>query len=226
MGEVRLTRRGSLLGLGGLLAAALGARGSEAAGDGPAGVASGRVACVLTPEMTEGPYYLSGEKLRRDITEGKPGTRLDLALRVVDASTCRPVRGAVVDIWHCDAVGVYSGFGVGSSSKTFLRGVQKTDAHGVARFKTIYPGWYPGRTVHIHVKVHVGGNVVHTGQLFFADSVTDAAYRRAPYNKRPNRSPRNKADAIYVNGGRRSLLKLTKKKGRRYRGSITMGITR
>jgi len=225
MDEVRLTRRRSLLGLGGLVAAALGAGASKAAGDGPAGVADGRVACVLTPEMTDGPYYISGEKLRHDITQGKPGTRLDLALTVVDASTCRPVRGALVDIWHCDAGGVYSGFGAGASNRTFLRGLQKTNAHGVARFKTIYPGWYPGRTVHIHVKVHVGGNVVHTGQLFFSDSVTDAAYRKAPYSKRPHRSPRNSGDAIFVNGGRRSLLKLTKRKAA-YRGAITMGIAR
>jgi len=226
MDKVRLTRRRSLLGLGGLLAAALGAGTAKATADGgPAGVASGRVKCVLTPEMTEGPYYISGEKLRRDITNGKPGTRLDLALTVVDASTCRPIRGATVDIWHCDASGVYSGFGAGSSNRTFLRGKQKTDARGVAHFKTIYPGWYPGRTVHIHVKVYVGGNVAHTGQLFFSDAVTDAAYRKAPYNKRPNREPRNPGDSIFVNGGKRSMLKLTKKKSG-YRGSIVMGITR
>jgi protocatechuate 3,4-dioxygenase beta subunit len=226
MDKVRLTRRKSLLGLGGLFAAALGAGAAKATdGGGPAGVASGQVKCVLTPEMTEGPYYISGEKLRRDITERKPGTRLDLALTVVDASTCRSIKGATVDIWHCDAGGVYSGFGAGASNRTFLRGKQKTDAHGVAHFKTIYPGWYPGRTVHIHVKVYVGGNVVHTGQLFFADSVTDAAYRKAPYNKRPNRNPRNSGDSIFVNGGKRSMLKLTKKKTG-YRGSIVMGITR
>ena len=225
MDEVKLTRRRSLLGLGGLFAAALGAGAAEATADGPHGVASGRVKCVLTPEMTEGPYYISGEKLRRDVTNGKPGTRLDLALKVVDASSCRPIRGATVDIWHCDASGVYSGFGAGASNRTFLRGKQKTDAHGVARFKTIYPGWYPGRAVHIHVKVHVRGNVVHTGQLFFSDAVTDAAYRKAPYNKRPNRDPRNSGDSIFVNGGKRSMLKL-KKKGTRYRGTITMGVTR
>ena len=225
MNDVRLTRRRSLLGLGGLVAAALGAGAAKATEDGPAGVASGQVKCVLTPEMTEGPYYLSGEKLRRDITQGKPGARLDLALTVVDASTCRPIKGATVDIWHCDAGGVYSGFGAGSSNRTFLRGLQKTDAHGVAHFKTVYPGWYPGRTVHIHVKVHVRGNVVHTGQLFFADATTDAVYRKAPYSKRPNRDPRNSGDSIFVNGGKRSLLKVKKTKAG-YRGAIVMGVTR
>ena len=225
MNDVRLTRRRSLLGLGGLVAAALGAGAAKATEDGPAGVASGQVKCVLTPEMTEGPYYLSGEKLRRDITQGKPGARLDLALTVVDASTCRPIKGATVDIWHCDAGGVYSGFGAGSSNRTFLRGLQRTDAHGAAHFKTVYPGWYPGRTVHIHVKVHVRGNVVHTGQLFFADATTDAVYRKVPYSKRPNRDPRNSGDSIFVNGGKRSLLKVKKTKAG-YRGAIVMGVTR
>jgi len=223
--NIRLTRRRSLLGLGGLFAAALGAGAAKATQGGPAGIASGQVKCVLTPEMTEGPYYISGEKLRRDITQGKKGTRLDLALTVVDASTCRPIPGAIVDIWHCDAAGVYSGFGAGASNRTFLRGLQRADSHGVAHFKTTYPGWYPGRAVHIHVKVHVGGNVVHTGQLFFSDAVTDAAFRKAPYNKRPNRNPRNPGDAIFVNGGKRSMLTLKKTKTG-YRGMITMGITR
>jgi protocatechuate 3,4-dioxygenase beta subunit len=223
--EIRLTRRRSLLSLGGLVAAALGAGAWKRASEGPAGVATGRVACVLTPELTEGPFYIPGEKVRRDITEGKRGTALLLALTVLDASTCRPIRGAYVDIWHADASGVYSGFGAGAKSRTFLRGLQKTDAHGVAHFKTVYPGWYPGRTVHIHVKVHLDGNVVHTGQLFFSDALTDTVYRKAPYSARPNRTNRNRQDAIYVNGGRRSVLKI-RKRGATYHGSITMGVMR
>ena len=83
-----------------------------------------------------------------------------------------------------------------------MRGIQRTNAKGVAVFRTVYPGWYQGRTVHIHVKVHLGGNVLHTGQLYFADSLTDAVYRKAPYNRRPNRTTRNPDDAIYRNGGR------------------------
>ena len=207
------------------MAAAFGVKAAVAEAGGPEGGATGRVSCVLAPEMTEGPYYISGEKLRHDITEGKRGARLDLALTVVDASTCRPIKGATVDIWHCDAGGTYSGFGAGAGSRSFLRGRQKTNAHGVAHFRTIYPGWYPGRTVHIHVKVHVGGNVVHTGQLFFSDAMTDAVYRKAPYSKRPNRNPRNGGDAIFVNGGKRSLLTLRKTKTG-YRGTIVMGVMR
>src|SRR5439155_15827049 len=173
-----ITRRASLARFGGLLAAALaggGWRVQEAAseGVGPAGVASGGVSCVLAPEQTEGPYYIADEKLRRNITEGKPGTPLALHLLVVHASSCKPIKGAAVDVWHADAGGVCSGFGAGAASRTFMRGVQKTDATGLARFDTVYPGWYQGRAVHIHIKVHVSGNVVHTGQLFFPDTLTD-----------------------------------------------------
>src|SRR5664280_3272100 len=147
--ERTITRRGSLLALGGLAAGALGWKVDTArsAGDGPAGIASGAISCVLTPELTEGPYYISGEKVRRVITEGRPGAPLSLALTVVDASTCKPVKGASVDIWHCDALGVYSG--VQGNIGTFMRGVQRTDASGLVRFTTVYPGWYNGRAVHI-----------------------------------------------------------------------------
>jgi hypothetical protein len=103
--------------------------------------------------------------------------------------------------------------------------VQRTDAKGRAVFRTIYPGWYPGRTVHIHTMVHIGGNVVHTRQLYFADSATDAVYARSPYNKRPGRNPRNSGDSIYRNGGKRSTLKLARA-GAAYAGSITMGVQR
>jgi protocatechuate 3,4-dioxygenase beta subunit len=220
----KLTRRGSILGFGGLLLAALGWR-STTAEAGPAGVASGAVACVLTPEQTEGPYYISGEKLRRNITEGRPGVPLLLRVRVVDASTCRPIKGAAVDIWHADAVGVYSGFGAGRRSRTAMRGVQRTDRAGLARFRSVYPGWYQGRTVHIHVRVHVAGNVIHTGQLYFPDSVTDKVFRRKPYSRRPRRTTRNLNDFVFAQGGRRSLLHL-RKVGSAYVGSITLGVAR
>ena len=229
MTEPLLTRRSSLLRLGGFLAAAFGAgawKAAESDGSGPAAVASGVVSCVLTPEQTEGPYYISGEKLRRSITEGRPGTPLWLRATVVDASTCRPVKGAIVDIWHADASGVYSGFGGGAGNRTFMRGLQRTNAKGLALFRTVYPGWYQGRTVHIHVKVHLGGNVVHTGQLYFPDAVTDAVYRRAPYTARPNRTTRNPDDAIYRNGGAKSLMKLRQTGAGAYVATITMGVHR
>jgi protocatechuate 3,4-dioxygenase beta subunit len=225
MAANRYTRRGSLARLGGLVAAAVGGRAlfSEGAEGGNRAVETGAVQCVLTPELTEGPFYIAGEKLRRDIREGHSGTVLMLNLRVLNASTCRPVKGAAVDIWHADAAGNYSGFGGGAGSRTFLRGIQKTDASGLAVFKTIYPGWYQGRAVHIHVRVHVGGSVVHTGQLFFPDATTAKAYEVAPYRSRPGPDMRNAADSIFVNGGKRSMLAVKKRDGV-WVGSISMGV--
>jgi protocatechuate 3,4-dioxygenase beta subunit len=221
----KLTRRGSIVGFGGFLLGLLGWKASSSEGAGPAAVASGAVSCVLTPEQTEGPYYIAGEKFRRNITEGRPGVPLHLRLRVVDASTCRPIKGAAVDIWHADALGIYSGFGKGAKSRTFMRGIQRTDANGLARFRSVYPGWYQGRTVHIHVKVHVAGNVVHTGQLYFPDSLTDRVFRRKPYRRRPKRSTRNANDFVFAQGGRRSMVRL-RKAGNAYVGAITMGVNR
>jgi protocatechuate 3,4-dioxygenase beta subunit len=225
MADERVTRRASLVKLGGgALAALVGwkaVESTDAASAGPAAVASGAVSCVLAPEQTQGPYYLPGDKVRRNVTEGKPGVPLTLKLSVLDIATCKPIKGAAVDIWHCDALGTYAA----ESNATFLRGTQRTDAHGLATFKTIYPGWYQGRTVHIHVKVSLGGNVVHTGQLYFADSLTDKVYARPPYRTRPGRTTRNADDSIYRNGGSRSTLKL-RRNGSGYIGSITMGVQR
>jgi protocatechuate 3,4-dioxygenase beta subunit len=220
----RVTRRGSLVGFGGFVLGLLGWKVADSSA-GPFAVASGAVSCVLTPEQTEGPYYIGSEKLRRDITEGRPGVPLVLRLRVVDASTCRPIKGAAVDIWHADALGVYSGFGSGSGNRTFMRGVQKTDASGLARFRSVWPGWYQGRTVHIHVKVHVAGNVVHTGQLYFPDAITDKVFRRKPYSRRAKRTTRNANDFVFAQGGKRSLLGI-RKSGGGYVASITMGVHR
>jgi len=221
----KLTRRESLVAAGGLVAAALLPGAAEAAGSGPAAVSSGAVACVLSPELTQGPYYVPNEKLRRNITEGKPGVPLELRLTVVDVSTCKPIKGAAVDIWHADAGGAYSGAIAGKPGTNFLRGVQRSDANGLVLFRSIYPGWYPGRAVHVHVLVHVGGNVVHTGQFFFSDSLTDAVYRRAPYSARPGRDTRNAADAIYRNGGSRSLLK-PKASGSVYVAALALAVHR
>src|SRR3954451_21397929 len=118
----RFTRRSSLVRFGGLF---LVAAGLDRASSGYAAIESGAVQCVLTPELTEGPYYIANEKLRRDIREGHPGTPLSLRLTVLNAATCKPIKGAAVDIWHADAAGNYSGFGAGAESRTFMRGIQK-----------------------------------------------------------------------------------------------------
>jgi Dioxygenase len=134
MDERKLSRRASLASLGGLVAGAAGLAGlreAEEAGAGPAGVASGLITCVLAPEQTEGPYYVDDAALRGDVREGRPGVLLTLRLTVVNASSCKPIKGAAVEIWHCDAGGVYSATGVqDTEDERFLRGVQRTDARG------------------------------------------------------------------------------------------------
>ena len=184
--------------------------------------------CVLTPEQTEGPYYLPLELLRQDIAEDTPGVPLQLRITVMDVNDCALLPDAAVDVWHCDAQGFYSGVNANPggnakpeaavSSGTFLRGVQATDADGVAEFQTVYPGWYTGRTVHIHMKVHVGGaaeppagatptadggtyaggHVAHTGQLYFDDAISDEVFATAEaYAGRTNgERVRNEGDMI------------------------------
>ena len=223
----RLTRRRSLLRLAGLAAAATGGAAwklRDADGAGPLAVSSGAVACVLTPELTEGPYYVPGEKLRRNVTAGKPGTPLLLELAVLSVASCKPIGNATVEIWHCDALGAYSGAIAGNPGTNFLRGAQKTSANGTATFQTIYPGWYPGRAVHIHVKVHVAGQVVHTGQLFFPAAVTAAVYRTAPYRSHGSTPDTpNASDAIFRNGGDKGMLAL-KRSGSGYAATVAMGV--
>jgi protocatechuate 3,4-dioxygenase beta subunit len=201
-----ITRRLALQGLAGTGAGLAGARllGAPLAAS-PARAA----ACTLTAEQEEGPYYLDLEKIRKNITEGKAGLRLDLHLTIVDSTSCEPIEGVAVDIWHCDAVGVYSGFSAeGTSGKTYLRGVRLTDADGLASFRTIYPGWYRGRATHIHLKAHVGGkagstrysggHVAHTGQLFFSDTTTDNVARLSPYTRNATTRTRNAVDRVYT----------------------------
>ncbi len=232
--DARLSRRSALVRLGGFLTAAVAAVGWKLTSPGNATAARAEsISCLLTPEQTEGPYYIANQRIRRDITEHRPGSPLTLKLTVVDASTCRPLKGATVEVWHCDTGGRYSGFvsasaGGGSQpidKRTFLRGGQRTDGTGTATFKTIYPGWYPGRTAHIHVKVHAGGNVVHTGQLYFPDKLTDSVYATAPYNKRPARDTRNGDDSIFGAGGASSVARLSPSSSGHV-GRITMGVRR
>jgi protocatechuate 3,4-dioxygenase beta subunit len=179
--------------------------------------------CILSPELTEGPYYLDLDKVRRDITEGRPGAPLELTIRVVDGESCEPIKDAAVDIWHCDAEGVYSG--VQGDDGTFLRGIQMTDSEGQAVFRTIFPGWYTGRAVHIHVKVHVGGSETYTGQLFFDEADTETVYATAPYNARPGPDTPNQADGIFGQGGDQTIVSLSPSRDG-YGGVVTLGVVR
>jgi len=180
--------------------------------------------CVLMPEVTEGPFYLDLDLVRSDITEGKPGLPLDLRVNVVDAGSCEPIEGAAVDVWHCDAEGAYSGV-QGAEGETFCRGVQLTDADGVAEFRTIFPGWYTGRAVHIHVKVSADGDQTHTGQLFFDPEATSAVYATEPYAERGEQDVPNSNDGIYAESGGVTVLTVTVD-GDSSSGAVTLGVQR
>ena len=176
--------------------------------------------CVLTPEQEEGPFYIDLARVRRDIVEDRPGVPLALAVTVVDANTCEPIRDAAVDVWHCDALGLYSGEpSEGSEGASFLRGIQLTDRNGLAEFATIYPGQYPGRTTHIHLEVRTGGrrsdgtysggHTVHTGQLFTTDEDDAAVFALAPYDQNPAEITPREADFIFrEQGGSSATLSL------------------
>ena len=183
-------------------------------------------ACVLQREATEGPYYLDLDLVRRNIRAGRSGTPLTLRFQVVDADTCRAIRNAMVEIWHCDAGGEYSG--VGGNRGAFLRGGQRTDARGRVRFESIVPGWYPGRTPHIHLKVFVSGREVHTGQVYFRPAVLRAVYAQAVYRSRGQADTTNSSDMLYRSAGARALLAM-KRKGSRissgYTGSLVLGVS-
>ncbi len=189
--------------------------------------------CRVTPEEMEGPYWFDVDSVRRDIREDREGTPLRLGLRVQDAA-CAPISDAVVEIWHCDALGSYSGFESASASanapqnlrgaagagtqagpggtggggaggggaartddETYLRGAQVTDANGVVEFLTVYPGWYTGRAVHVHLKVHLGGTTALTSQLYFPDDVNDRAHAMAPYAAHTRSRTTNDVDLIF-----------------------------
>jgi len=158
--------------------------------------------CSLTPEQTEGPFYFDADKIRSDIREGHEGATLRLRLQVRSAGECKPLRDAVVDLWHCDSEGEYS-----SSPDTFCRGAQATNADGIAEFTTVYPGWYQGRTVHIHAKVHVDNSTVLTTQLNFDDDFTAKVFEGEPYSSRPDRDTFNENDGIFDEA---TVMKVTK----------------
>jgi protocatechuate 3,4-dioxygenase beta subunit len=181
--------------------------------------------CRLTPSTKQGPYYFETETLRSDIREDRQGVRLRLAIKLQDGETCSPLDDAVVEIWHCDAGGLYSGAETESREvlskggkvqvrpgttftdlkpsdrSRYLRGAQVTDSDGIVRFTTIWPGWYPGRTVHIHVMVVVGGTRALCTELMFDEAFNREVLARPPY--RGHQTPRdtfNGNDPIYQDG--------------------------
>jgi protocatechuate 3,4-dioxygenase beta subunit len=181
--------------------------------------------CTLYPEQTEGPYYVDGNLVRADIREGKPGTPLTLDLQVLSANGCAPLANAAVDIWQCDAVGVYSGYqgqlgGLDTRGAVFLRGTQLTGADGRVQFQTVYPGWYPGRTTHIHFKVHLSGNREATSQLYFAEELNREVYATAPYASHGQKDTTNTAD-LFARG---APLLAVSRSGQGYAASMTITV--
>ncbi|WP_027341674.1 dioxygenase family protein [Hamadaea tsunoensis] len=221
---------------------------------------AGAGTCTLTKTTTQGPYYFDADKIRSDIREDRPGTRLRVAIKVQDSETCKPLSDAVVEIWHCDAAGAYSGaesmsqggggapgggapgggapgggapggggtppsgapqgggMQGGSSEddgsmdlkpqddKRYLRGAQVTNADGIVEFTTIWPGWYRGRTVHIHAMVHFSDKRVLTTQMMFDESLNTTVFTNAPYASHTGRDTFNDKDSIYQDS---MLMKVT-----------------
>jgi protocatechuate 3,4-dioxygenase beta subunit len=181
--------------------------------------------CVVTPQMTEGPYFVDERLNRSDIrantSDGatKAGVPVSLSLQVsqLGADGCIPLVGATFDLWHCDALGTYSdvtdvGQGFATTGQDFLRGYQETDADGMARFTTIFPGWYTGRAVHMHFKVRTDPDAASgyeaTSQFFFEDALIDRVHGLEPYAAKGPRDVRNAQDGIYQGGGEQTTLPL------------------
>jgi len=190
--------------------------------------ASAAARCVVRPAQTEGPYFvdrmLERADLRIDPADGSisPGTPLVLVLAVsrVSADACAPLAGAQVDLWHCDHRGIYSGVrdpALDTTGQRFLRGYQITNAAGEARFTTIYPGWYPGRAVHIHFKVRTaavaGKSREFTSQLYFDDAQNERVHAGGPYASRGAGRRSNASDRIFLRGGNQLMLALEPQDG-------------
>lgn len=188
--------------------------------------------CVVRPELTIGPYFVDQQLERSDIRTNssdnavKEGVLLTLNISVasVGDNRCTPIEGAQVDIWHCDALGVYSGVSDPNADTTgqdFLRGFQRTNANGAVQFQTIYPGCYSGRAVHIHFTIRTqgaeGGDHQFTSQFFFDDALTDQVHALEPYASKGQRNRRNSNDNIFLGGGDQLLLNL--------QGDTTSGLT-
>lgn len=246
---VALDRRGALSRLGSVMAVGfLGSCGGESDGSPTAASASSSTSstsastgstnaqCVVTPELTEGPYFveemLNRSDIRTDPATGvaRPGVPLDLTLSLsrVGGSGCSALAGALVDMWHCDALGVYSDVAAQRSvGQAFLRGYQVSDANGSVRFTTIYPGWYQGRAVHIHFKVRTSpgaaSGLEFTSQLFFDEALTDVVHAQSPYSQKGRRDTLITTDGIFRSGGTSLLVPLAASGGG-YAGTMYVGV--
>jgi protocatechuate 3,4-dioxygenase beta subunit len=201
--------------------------------------------CVLSPELIAGPYFVDEDLIRHNIVEDRQGVPLDLRITIVDGIECTPIAGAEVDIWHCDAGGWYSGHLDISPDlpapttehieptdpSRFLRGLQITNRRGEVGFRSIYPGWYYGRTIHIHLTVHVEGQEVHTGQLYFPEEISSKVALMEPYVQHTGaKRVTNQEDVLFrdVGGAQTTLDVRALRPGRPelgYVASITAGVS-
>ncbi len=210
----------------------------EASGTGsPAAATQAQGSCVLFPQAVEGPYYFDPHLVRADITQGKEGHPVRLILKAIEHGSCKPLAGARVDVWHCDAGGIYSGYAsqgddrsTSAKGETYLRGTQMTDADGKVEFKTIFPGWYPGRTPHIHVKVFLDEKTLVTSQIYFPDDLSKRIYQaEPPYNTRPVADTTNARDFIFQRGEKEGggiVLAVEEGEGAPMQASLVMAVDR
>lgn len=186
--------------------------------------ATPRAVCLLTPEQEEGPFYIPDALVRAAIAEGQRGVPLELGIRVVAASTCAPLAGVLVEVWQANAAGLYSGEErEGTSGQTYLRGVQTTDGSGNVRFHSVYPGWYHGRSCHVHVKVRSGGAVVHGGQMFFPAVLNEQL--RVVYADNGHPFVKNEEDFVFTGQhGETSVLSISGSLREQVSGSIVVAV--
>jgi protocatechuate 3,4-dioxygenase beta subunit len=180
--------------------------------------------CVVTPNETIGPYPSLADFTRSDIREGKAGTALNLAIKVVNTNSgCAAVSGAAVDIWQCDSEGNYSQYG-SQRSLTYLRGIQTTDGNGIANFITIYPGWYQGRATHIHVEVSLNGRSVKVTQIAFPEDVSAAVYRTGTYAAGGQNPTTNARDNVFSDGTSQEMITLSGDAASGFAGTFEVGV--
>lgn len=233
--DTGISRRGALAGIAGSAALLTGDKGARAASPPTATIAPAANVCRMTPRMVEGPFYFDPDLVRADITEGRAGVPLRLHLQITDGATCQPIEGARVDVWHCDATGQYSGYdrqgddqSISTKGEKFLRGTQTTSASGEVTFKTVYPGWYRGRTTHIHFKVLLDENAMLTGQIYLPDALSEYIFTNvAPYTARSaKRDTLNSTDWIAGADGDHITFASVREEADAYVATLTIGVDR
>lgn len=191
-------------------------------------------ACTLTPAAVAGPFYFDPKLQRSDITEGHPGVPLRLRFIVLDAANCTPLSGARVDVWHTRADGYYSGYpgqgdrrNVDTTGGTFMRGTQIADARGEASFHSVYPGWYMGRTVHVHFKIFIDAKNMLTGQMYFPDALSQYIFANVgAYSRKVVRTTFNGNDELALSDTSKGGFCDIREQADHYLATLIVGVSR